>query len=555
VTPLPGTTERRADERAEWSTADREAPNAVAREASEKASATMNTSYWIASTQPPSFPPVQGLPEVDVAVLGAGIAGVTAAHQLRAAGRTVALVDARPILTGVTGHTTAKVTSQHGLRYATLRDAFSAAVARGYGESQQHALEWLAEKVAELGVECDFSRQDNHVYAVDPDYQDALRAEADAAASLGLPASYVSETALPFEVVGAVRFTGQAQFHPRKWLLALAARIPGEGSYVLEGAPAIGLHEGDPHVVVTSAGEIRARDVVVATHYPAYDRGLYFARLSMRRELVVAAPVPGGSAPPGMYIGADTGHSLRTTPLGDGRDLLIAGGGQYRTGETSEVERKHRELTDWAGPRFGIEKFDYRWSAHDTVPVDGLPYIGRFHPRSARLWVATGFGAWGMTNGTLAGLLLSDLIQGKANPWAHIYDPNRRSVRQSAAEFARHNARTAVHFAADHLRAYTAGGPERIRPGEAGVCRVGGRLVAVYRDPAGEVSAVTANCTHMGCVLKFNDAETSWDCPCHGSRFDLEGGVLQGPANRPLGRVTLDPTEPTDSAHPTHFTQ
>jgi glycine/D-amino acid oxidase-like deaminating enzyme len=501
-------------------------------------------SYWLASTEPPGFPPVHGLGDVDVAVLGGGIAGVTTAYLLRTMGRTVALVDARQILTGVTGNTTAKVTSQHGLRYAALHDRFSPEVAREYGQSQQHALDWLAEHIALLGVDCDFSRQDNYVYAVDPGYRDRLRAEAEVAAGLGLPAGYVEQTALPFEVAGAVRFTAQAQFHPRKWLLALAERIPGDGSYVLEGAPATSLREGDPHVVVTTAGEIRARDVVVATNYPILDRGLYFARLSMHRDLVVAAPVAAGEAPPGMYIAADTGHSVRATPYTGDTDLLLVGGEQYRTGDTTDVMARYARLASWATERFGVERFDYRWSAHDAMPVDGLPYIGRFHPRAARLWVATGFGAWGMTNGTLAGLLLADLIQGVESPWARLYDPNRLSVRQSVTEFARHNAKAAVHFAVDHVRAFGAGGPERIQPGQAGVCLVGGKLAAVYRDPSGTASAVSANCTHLGCVVAFNDAELSWDCPCHGSRFDLQGGVLQGPATRPLQRLELPAPAP-----------
>jgi glycine/D-amino acid oxidase-like deaminating enzyme/nitrite reductase/ring-hydroxylating ferredoxin subunit len=498
------------------------------------------TSYWVASTEAPEFPPVAGLPDVDVAVLGAGIAGVTAAYLLRTAGRTVALVDARRILTGVTGNTTAKVTVQHGLRYARLRDSFGDDAARAYGESQRHALEWLAEHVSLLGVDCDFTRQDSYVYATDPGYGERLRAEADAAAGLGLPAAFVTETPLPFPVAGAVRCTGQAQFHPRKWLLALVARVPGEGSYVLEGAPATNLREGDPHLVTTTAGEIRARDVVVATHYPIFDRGLYFARLPVRRDLVLAAAVPAGQAPPGMHIAADTGHSLRTTPYPDGRDLLIVGGSPYRTGEVTGVQARYAELAGWAAEKLGVDRFDYRWSAQDTVPADGMPYIGRFHPRASRLWVATGFGAWGMTNGTLAGLLLADAVQGVENRWAPLYEPNRLSVRQSALEVARHNARAAVHFAAERVKGWQAGGPEKVAPGEGRVCLVKGRLAGVYRDPAGSASAVAATCTHLGCVVAFNDAELSWDCPCHGSRFDLHGAVLQGPATHPLARIEVE---------------
>lgn len=394
-----------------------------------------------------------------------------------------------------------------------------------------------------LGVECDFSRRDSYVYAERSATRTALQREAEVAADLGLLASYVEQTDLPYPVAGAVRFTEQAQFHPRRWLLALAQYLPGDGSYLLTGTRAIGLREGDPCVVETTAGPISARDVLVTTHYPIFDRGLIFARLEPRRDLVVAAALNPQQAPAGMYISTEDHHSVRTTPYQDGKVLLIVGGEGYRTGEQAAVQTRYQRLADWAVEQFGVTELAYRWSAQDNTTLDRLPYIGRFHPGANHVWVATGFGLWGMTNGTLAGLLLRDLVTRVDNPWTRLYDPNRLTLRQSAPSFLKGNSKVAAHFLGDRISALSAPKPADLAPGQATVTRIGNRLVAIYRDPTGKTSALSARCTHLGCLVAFNDAEKSWDYPCHGSRFSLDGSVLQGPAIQPLKPIDVENNE------------
>ncbi|WP_067824179.1 FAD-dependent oxidoreductase [Actinomadura kijaniata] len=507
---------------------------------------TATTSYWIdsAPAPAPAAPPV--LPrEAEVVVLGGGISGLTTAHLLARAGRSVVVIEAGRIAEGVSGHTTAKITSQHNLVYADLVDGFGRERARAYGESQQAALEWIAGRVAELGVDCGFRRRDNHVYAEERAYLDRLRREADAAATLGLPAEFTAETELPFPVAGAVRFRAQGQFHPRRWLLRLAEEITGAGGTVLENVRALRLGLPDESVVHTTAGTIRARDVVVATHYPVFDRGLYFARLEPRRSLLLAGPAP-QDAPRGMYIAADTGHSIRTTP-GDGGEVLLLGGEGYHPGEDDDVTARFHRLTAWGQARLGAAEFPHRWATQDNSTADRIPYIGRYHPLSRHLWVAAGYGLWGMTNGTLAGMILSDLILGKDNPWAGLYDPARPTVRRSAPGVARLGAKTGRHYLGDYPRAFAPG--DRIaglEPGEGVVTHVGRRPVAAYRAPDGEVTAVSAVCTHLGCLVAFNDAEKTWDCPCHGSRFGTDGSVRHGPATKPLPPVELDRPPTTD---------
>ncbi|GAA2620177.1 FAD-dependent oxidoreductase [Actinomadura fulvescens] len=512
-------------------------------------------SYWVDSAPGPAGDGPARLPrEADVLVLGAGIAGLTTAYRLARAGRSVTVLEAARIAEGVSGHTTAKVTSQHNLIYADLTRRYGHDKAALYGASQQAAIDWVAGQVDELGIDCDFRRRHNHVYAEDPSYLDTLRNETDAAAGLGLPAEFVSDVGLPFPVAGAVRFRNQAQFHPRKWLLALAKEITEAGGLILEGVRATGLGRTDESLVHTSAGDVRARDVVVATHYPVFDRGAFFSRLVPKRVLLTAAPAEPGTLAEGMYIAADTGHSMRTTPDGHGGEMLLLGGEGYHPGEEPEVEERFRKLAAWGQDRLNVSRFSHRWATQDNSSIDRLPYIGRYHPLARHLWVAAGFGLWGMTNGTVAGLLLADLITGDENPWSRLYDPARLNVRQSASKLAGLGLKTGRHYTADYPRAFAPGDKiAELGPGEGTVTHVGRHPVAAHRDAEGRLTAVSAVCTHLGCLVAFNDAEQTWDCPCHGSRFGVDGSVRHGPATRPLKPVEIDqapPPPPPSSAPP-----
>ena len=272
----------------------------------------MNQSYWIASTPATGYSPAPDELTVDVAVLGGGIAGLNAAAALKAAGRTVAVVEAARILEGVTGNTTAKVTASHGLVYGHLVSKFGEEKARLYADSQQAAIEHIARTTAERGIDCDLVRTDSYVYTEDEAETQQIRDEVDAAEVAGLPVSYVTETALPYDVAGAIRYTDQLRFHPRKYLLAVAESIPGDGSVILEGTRALDVDEGDPCTVTTDRGVIRAKDVVVATHIPFLDRGMYFARQFPMRDYVVAARLE--QPLDGMYLSSESPtHSIRVT--------------------------------------------------------------------------------------------------------------------------------------------------------------------------------------------------------------------------------------------------
>ena len=497
----------------------------------------MNRSYWIASTPATSYEPAPAETAVDVAVLGGGIAGLNVAAALKARGRTVAVVEAARILEGVTGNTTAKVTASHGLLYDDLAGKHGEDRARLYAESQQAALAHIARTVEENRLACDFVRTPSFVYTEDPAERERIQREVVAARAAGLPVTYTADVPLPYDVAGAIRYDDQARFHPRKYLLRLAETIPGDGSVVLESTRALDVDEGDPCVVTTDRGVVRAGDVVVATHIPFLDSGLYFARQFPVRDYVVAARIDAADAPGGMFLSTESPtHSVRVTEDGDGM-LLIVGGEGHTTGRADDTGERYERLETWARERFGVTEFTHRWSTQDYTSTDRVPFIGRFRPGAKRLWVATAFGAWGMTNGTLSGLLLADLVTGEENPWAEVYDPQRTTAPVTRMKkFVKENALVAKELVTGYLAPGDVASVDELEPGEAAVIGTGLGRTAAYRDDDGTVHAVSARCTHLGCVVGWNAAERSWDCPCHGSRFDVDGAVLQGPAVRDLER-------------------
>ena len=499
-----------------------------------EAHSDVNVSYWVDSISPPEFPPLAGEVEVDVAIVGAGIVGLTAARVLKDAGRTVAVVEMDRIVRGVTGYTTAKVTAGHSLIYQQLEKKHGPDTASAYARANEAALEQMARWIDEESIECDFERRTNYVYSEDAAELDSVEKEVEAARRAGLSVSLVRELDLPYEISGAVALENQAQFHPRKYLAAFAQRVDGDGSYIFENSRVTDLHEGIPCEIETPNGRVLARDVILATHYPFWDRGLLFPRVHPKRSYAIAGPIEGGDAPAGMYISVDQPtRTIRTIPDGD-RTLLMVGGNGHAAGQKYDTENDYRDLERWMKERFGISKVTHRWSTHDGMTVDLIPYAGTARRGSDHVYTATGFGKWGMTNGTAAAGVICDQILGRDNEFASLFDPHRMTVGASASKLATENAKVARHWVGDRIKHPQAGAFDDLAPGEASVERIGLGHVAGYRDDEGELHAVSAVCTHLGCIVTWNGAEKSWDCPCHGSRFDVDGRVLHGPALKDL---------------------
>jgi glycine/D-amino acid oxidase-like deaminating enzyme/nitrite reductase/ring-hydroxylating ferredoxin subunit len=494
-------------------------------------------SFWLDTAERPAYPPLAADATFDVAVLGGGLCGITTALLLKRQGARVAVVEAGRVGGGATGYTTAKLTSLHTRIYTHLVSRFGADGARAYGEANEAGIAQVARVVEELAVDCDFRRKPSFTYAESAGEAESLREEAEAARALGLPASYTTDVDLPVPAAGAVRFEDQAEFHPIKYLAALARAIPGDGCEIFEHTPALGVEAGSPITVKTARATIAADHVVVATHFPFLDRGGYFARMHPERSYIVAAPLR-GPAPQGMYISAESPtRSIRTTPH-DGGELLLVGGEGHKVGHEPDTERRYAALIDWMRVHFDVGPVAWRWSTQDPVTVDRVPYIGKLHPGAGNLYVATGFAKWGMAHATAAGLILSDLLAGRENPWASLYDPSRVKPIAAAKDFVLENLDVAKRFVGDRLSH-----PDRqatlnvLEPGHGAIVSVGGKKVAAYRDERGELQLLSPTCKHLGCLVTWNPAERSWDCPCHGSRYATDGTVLEGPTVEPLDRV------------------
>jgi glycine/D-amino acid oxidase-like deaminating enzyme/nitrite reductase/ring-hydroxylating ferredoxin subunit len=500
----------------------------------------LNRSYWLEDADL-RHPRLDGDVDVDVAVIGAGITGVTTAYLLAQAGTRVALLERGGVGHGATGYTTAKITVGHAVIYGDLRDSFGVETARAYAASNQQAIEAVAALVRERGLDCDLERTSNYVYTEADEQVERLEQEVEAARAAGIDAVLTTETDLPYPVRAAVRVDEQAQFHPWKYVAALARAVTDAGGFVFELTRATDVRSGSPCVVETTSGSVRAGHVVVATQLPFLDRGFFFAKAHPQKSYAVATTVD--DAPRGMYISVEQPtRSVRSSPAPDGRRVLVIGGEGHKPGADPNTGERYATLERFMRERFAGAEATYRWSTHDFVPVDRLPYIGRLRRGDDRVLVATAFAKWGMTKGVLAGQILSDRILGRPNEWAALYESKRLDVRRSAGRFTKENAEVGFRFFRDRLRRRRGQDEvDSLARGEGRIVRAGAAQYAVYRDDEGRLHTLSARCTHLGCIVGWNPADRSWECPCHGSRFAGDGTLVQGPATADLPRRTLRP--------------
>ena len=452
----------------------------------------------------------------DVCVIGGGIAGVNCAYRLQRAGLKVVLLEADRIGAGVTARTTGKITAQHGLIYDRLSRTFGEEAAALYAKINQDAIAEYAAVVSSEGIDCDFLRAEHAVYALhDPR---ALDAEGEAMERAGLNARRIDETELPFPVAGALALPDQAHFHPMKYLRALSGKLT---AFELSRVRAI-----EDGVVRTEFGAVRAENVIVATHFPFLNvPGWYFLRMHQERSCALA--LEGAKQLQGMYIDmADGGLSFRPQ-----NGMMVVGSGTWRTGENpggqfAALRKKAEEC--FPGARVRAE-----WSAQDCVTQDHLPLIGRYASSTPNLYVATGFDKWGMTLSMVSAMLLADRILGKRNDCEALFSPERgpaHALKGMAEDFKESAKGFLTHLKPpDELLA-------DIQNGQARVIEHEGRRFGAYRDGEGAAHVVPLTCPHLGCALDWNEDDQSWDCPCHGSRFDIDGRVLDGPAQKNLPR-------------------
>ena len=449
--------------------------------------------------------------KTDIAVIGAGMAGTLIASALQEAGRRVVVLEAERIAGGQTRNTTAKLTCQHGLLYEKLIRTLGQEKARQYAQANAAALEEYRRIIAAQNIDCDLEQRDACVYGSNAAQ---LRKEAEAAAALGLPATFVEETKLPFPTAGAVRFENQAQFHPLKFLRAISEPLT-----IYENTSVQSVEETQ---IITSRGRVQAEQIVFACHYPFVNfPGMYFARMHQERSYVIA--LENAARMDGMWIGAEQwAYSFRNYG-----PLLLLGGGGHRCGENSAGGR-YDLLRQQAARWFPGSREVAHWSAQDCVTADSVPYIGPYAASRPNWFVATGFQKWGMTSSMVAAMLLRDRICGKENPWAEVFDPGRFDEK-TLTGLAQESGQ-AVKGLAKQLFQIPAEAARELPPGHGGVVFWKGKKLGVYKDESGTLWPVDIRCPHLGCQLEWNPDERSWDCPCHGSRFDYRGKLISGPA-------------------------
>ncbi|MDP9001777.1 MAG: FAD-dependent oxidoreductase [Myxococcota bacterium] len=496
----------------------------------------MNESLWSATVPPVAYPALSADAEVDVVVVGGGITGVTAAFLLADAGQRVLLVEARRLGSGVTSGSTVHLTEAVDTRYHQIEKDFGKEGARLVAISSRAAIERVSALTVAHGIASDLVRRPGLLFTESEDDLDELKKECEAATRAGLHVELLADAGLPFATRGALRFPDQAQMHGLRYLKGLAKAAHSKGAMLHEESRVVTVDDGDPCTVHLEHGPtIRARKVFVATHAPL-NRVFLQTKIHAYRSYVLAfANAQVGDA---LFWDTQDPYHYFSSFAFDGTSYLIVGGEDHKTGTTLKTEEHFDALADWAKQHFRLTVPAYRWSAQVEEPVDGLPYIGR-NSMSENVYVATGFSGNGITFGNVAAQIVTDLVLGRESPWADLYAATRIRPIASASEFASENIDFPMHFVSDRLHPVEARQARDIAPGEGKTMRVRGERLAVYRDPQGMLHAVSSVCTHLGCLVRFNAAATSWDCPCHGSRFDVDGEVLDGPAIRPLTRKDL----------------
>lgn len=497
-------------------------------------------SSWMTTAEVPTKSPLNENTRADVCVVGAGIAGLSTAYLLSREGVSVVVLDDGPIGGGMTGRTTAHLTNALDDRFFEIEHLHGLEGARMAAESHTAAIDFIARTVKEEKINCEFERVDGYLFVPPRQPRKILDDELAATHRAGLAKVEKVERAPidSYNTGPALRFPKQGQFHPLKFLAGLAEAIERRGGRIYAPAHASKFEGGRRAQVQISGGfSVACNAIVVATNTPVNDLVAIHTKQAPYQTYVIAARVPAGSITKALYW--DTGdpyHYVRLQRIGRGSnayDLLIVGGEDHKTGQKDDGAKRLATLERWTRARFPmVESIEYRWSGEVMEPADALAFIGRNPMDAPNVFIATGDSGNGMTHGALAGILLTDLILKRNNPWEKLYDPGRVTLR-ALPELVKENANVAVQYA-DYIKPADVQSLEEIKPGNGAVVMRDGSRVAAYRDEQGVVYERSAVCVHLGCIVNWNTLEKTWDCPCHGSRYTAHGQVFQGPANSAL---------------------
>ncbi|MGZ3768769.1 MAG: FAD-dependent oxidoreductase [Bdellovibrio sp.] len=469
--------------------------------------------------------------EIDVAIIGGGITGLTSAYFLNKVGKSVAIFEANEVGSGTTGYSTGNLYAVVEEPLQKLITKFGAGTVREVIESRLAAIQQIETLIQECSINCDFRKVSWNFVAESEDNDNLVQHEYDACFKMDLKARIDSKTALPFNISKAVCIDNQAQFNPMLYVQGLSAYLSKIGTDIFEHTSVTEIKEGTPNILQTTRGLVKAKTVIHATHTPKGFVPFIQTMLGPYREYAVAGTLNSGEYPQGIFwvVHNSNHYSIRTYTHRNGEKNILLLGEPHKVGQKKNNSECRLNLEAYLRSHFDIKSIDYKWSGQNYKSADGLPYIGLIHDKH-NIFIGTGYGTDGLTYGTLAAIIISDKILGKSNAWEKLYDPHRHNPAKAAGRFIKENANVLEQYVKDLPFLAEAKDVMEIKRGEGKTVEIHGRKCAVYRDQKGSLHEVSAICTHLKCTVHWNQEEDSWDCPCHGSRFTIEGSVIEGPA-------------------------
>ena len=499
-------------------------------------------SLWIENTKnSQQFPKLENDIETEVCVIGAGLFGLTTAYYLAKNNIPVTVVEAEnEIGIKTSGNTTGKITSQHGLFYDHLIKDYGDKFAQKYLDANERAIKEIKKIIDESNIECDFSWQDNYVYTTTQDEVQQIKDEVKAVKSLGLNAEFVTKTDLPFTIQGAIKFPNQAQFDSRKYMLGLATAIINRNGNIYTGTRVGNIEKGmNEYLVTTNNANIVAKKVVIATHYPFISvPGFHFLKMYQSTSYGLAVDTKTDLFE-GMYINVkDPIYSFRTA-MYNGKKVLVVVGADHKTGETIENDNNYAILEKKVKELYTQSEILFRWNTEDCIGLDKIAYIGEFSIIMPDVYVGTGFKKWGITTSNVAANIVADKIMGKENKYEEIFNSKRLKPIKNRWEMKNMLKQTVTSIALEKLQ-IPDGSIDEIQNDNGGIININGTNVGIYKDTSGNIYAIKPVCSHLGCELTWNNLDKTWDCPCHGSRFDYMGNNIYNPANKPLEKINID---------------
>jgi glycine/D-amino acid oxidase-like deaminating enzyme/nitrite reductase/ring-hydroxylating ferredoxin subunit len=497
-----------------------------------------HSSLWQGTATKIGFPSLAHDLEADVVIIGGGITGITAAHLLSRAGRSVIVLEAMKVGLGTTGNSTGNLHVTLDQSLYRIREKWGQQTATAIATSRLEALAMIERVMTENDISCDFRRRAHYLFPLNAEQARQMEQEHQTLLAAGLDAAIVHDLPLPFRVDRALRIENQAQFQPLSFVRQLAKAIASESCLIFEDSKVVEIDD-DRMVVATARGRVRAGSIIMATHTPKGFNVLQ-TELFPYREYGIAARLRNGAYPEGLFWTMEKpSHSIRSYDW-EGKNYLIVIGEEHKVGQQAAAEDYFRKVEEFTHSHFMVDSIDYRWSAQNYQPADGLPFIGR-SVGAENLYLATGFATNGLLYGPLAAMIITDRIRGRRNQWEDLYSARRFTPVKSAKGFLKENVDVARHYIKDYLSPGTYGKPEEVQPGEGKLVKAAGEHLAVSRDAQGKWAALSPICTHLECIVHWNPMEKSWDCPCHGSRFSVDGEVIEGPAIRALDRKKIPP--------------